>query len=224
MWELFFHPNLVRQKGSQKGVSFARYPLRLLRLQFAFVIGLVCTVQALGRGELSKYFRGPYLRGQVYQGSLYSSGNDNGLLTFDYRAPDGPGRRDLRVLYHYTNELAFHNVADMEKTTAELFASLVDSRAHFGKGVYCTQHEPAVWGSRTRILLNNYSNLSPLRATGDTESQRVEKEWGAGNTGGHRAAFCIPIVVSTELAYNIFEKQACRGMQSVLLAMLLLSV
>ncbi|CAE7599276.1 NPHP3, partial [Symbiodinium necroappetens] len=196
---------------------------------------------ALGRGELSKYFRGPYLRGEVYKGSLYSSFSlDNELLTFDYTASDGlvhvwqhavilcdpgdqesPSQRDLCVLYHYTNELAFRNVANMEQTTAELFASLVDSRAHFGKGVYCTQH---VWGSRTRILLNNYSNLSPLRDTGDTESQRVENEWGAGNTGGHRAAFCIPIVVSAELAYNIFEKQACRGMQSVLLAMLLISV
>ncbi|CAE7553271.1 NPHP3, partial [Symbiodinium necroappetens] len=95
----------------------------------------------------------------------------------------------------------------MEQTTAELFASMVDSRAHFGKGVYCSQHEPAVWGSRTRILLNSYSNLSPFRETTDAESQRVEKEWGAGNAGGHRAAFCIPILVSRELAYNTFEKQ-----------------
>ncbi|CAE7598779.1 NPHP3, partial [Symbiodinium necroappetens] len=116
---------------------------------------------ALGRGELSKYFRGPYLRGQVYEGSLYSSGFLDELLTFDYTASDGlvqvwqhavmlcdpedqqgPGERDLCVLYHYTNELAFRNVANMEQTIAELFASLVDSRAHFGKGVYCTQHEP----------------------------------------------------------------------------------
>ncbi|CAE7746193.1 FKBP65 [Symbiodinium sp. CCMP2456] len=182
--------------------------------------------QALGRGELSKYFRGPYLTGEVYQGSLYSNSSLGDLRTFDYIAPDGlvsvwrhavilcdpqgqerPDQRDLCVLYHFTNELAFRNVADMEQTTAELFASLVDSRAHFGKGVYCTQHEPAVWGSRTRILLNNYSNLSPLRDTADPEAQRVEEEWGRGNAGGHRAAFCIPIIVSRELAYNIFEKQ-----------------
>ena len=175
----------------------------------AFVIGLVCAVQALGRGELSKYFRGPYLRGaslrlkgidtrleapqcalkvsasiaavrsekltvpdshlgQVYKGSLYSSGFLDELRTFDYTAwdgqvrvwqhavilcdpgdQDGPGQRDLCVLYRCTNELAFRNVADMEQTTAELFASLVDSRAHFGKGVYCTQHEPAALGHNT---------------------------------------------------------------------------
>ncbi|CAE7372063.1 NPHP3, partial [Symbiodinium sp. KB8] len=122
-------------------------------------------------------------------------------------AQRGSCQQDLCVLYHYTHELAFRNVANKKQTTAELFASLLDSRAHFGKGVYCTQYEPAVWGSRTRILLNNYSNLSPLRDTTDSESQRVENEWGTGNSGGHRAAFCIPILVSRELAYNIFERQ-----------------
>ena len=95
----------------------------------------------------------------------------------DLQDQEGPGQQDLCVLYHYTQELAFRNVANMEQTTSELFASLVDSRAHFGKGVYCTQHEPAVWGSRIHVLLNNYSNLSPLHDTTDAESQRVEKEW-----------------------------------------------
>ena len=55
----------------------------------------------------------------------------------------GSGQQDLCVLYHYTHELAFRNVANKKQTTAELFASLLDSRAHFGKGVYCTQYEPA---------------------------------------------------------------------------------
>ncbi|CAE7228553.1 klc-2, partial [Symbiodinium microadriaticum] len=175
---------------------------------------------------------------QVYKGSLYSGGGLEELRTFDYTASDGlvqvwqhalilcdpgdqesPSQRNLCVLYHYTNELAFRNVANKEQTTAELFASLVDSRAHFGKGVYCTQHEPAVWGSRIRILLNNYSNLSPLRPgdTTDAESQRVEQEWGTGNSGGHRAAFCIPILVSMEIAYNIFEKQAPDLAQKIVL-------
>ena len=47
------------------------------------------------------------------------------------------------VLYHYTDELAFRNVGNLEQTAAQLFASLVDERAHFGKGLYATQHEPA---------------------------------------------------------------------------------
>ena len=46
------------------------------------------------------------------------------------------------VLYHYTHELPFHNVGNVEQTAAQLFASL-EKRAHFGDGVYATQHEPA---------------------------------------------------------------------------------
>ena len=56
------------------------------------------------------------------------------------------------ILFHYTDELAFHNVGNLEQTAAQLFASLVDERAHFGQGVYATQHEPAdaqlEWGEK----------------------------------------------------------------------------
>ena len=46
------------------------------------------------------------------------------------------------VLYHYTDELAFSNVGNLEQTAVQLFASL-EKRAHFGDGVYATRHEPA---------------------------------------------------------------------------------
>ena len=39
----------------------------------------------------------------------------------------------------------------------------------------------------------------------------MDKEWGSGNPGGHRAAFCIPVLAPTELAYNIFQRQTCHG-------------
>ncbi|CAJ1398462.1 unnamed protein product [Effrenium voratum] len=32
-------------------------------------------------------------------------------------------------------------------------------------------------------------------------------EWGSANENGHRAAFCIPMIVPTAIAYNIFECQ-----------------
>ncbi|CAE7399376.1 klc-2 [Symbiodinium natans] len=91
---------------------------------------------------------------------------------------------------------------------AELFASLEDGRAHFGKGIYASQHEPAVWGTRLRILMNNYSNSNPLSfdAAGP-EPQRVAREWGHENPQGHRAAFCIPLIVPKNTAYFIFERQ-----------------
>ena len=46
------------------------------------------------------------------------------------------------ILYHYTDKLAFLNIGNLEQIAAKLFASL-EKRAHFGDGVYATQHEPA---------------------------------------------------------------------------------
>ena len=50
---------------------------------------------------------------------------------------------DVITLYHYTHDLAFRNVGDLDQMAAQLFASLKDDRAHFGQGVYATKHEPA---------------------------------------------------------------------------------
>ena len=95
----------------------------------------------------------------------------------------------------------------LRQTASELFASLLDERAHFGKGVYTTQHEPAVWQCRLRVLLNNYSNGDPLRVTLDEDSRKRDQEWGARNPQGHRAGFCVPLIVPVEMAYNIFQRQ-----------------
>ncbi|CAE7570368.1 Klc, partial [Symbiodinium sp. CCMP2456] len=143
------------------------------------------------------------------------------LRTFCYASRDGPvhvwqhalnlqdeDSSEVIVLYHYSNELCFQNVANLEQTTAELFASLVEGRAHFGQGVYTTQYEPSVWGSRKRILLNNYSNGDPWRKnTTDEESRKVLRDWGDENTCGNRAACCIPMIVPRDMAFSIFERQ-----------------
>ncbi|CAE7943371.1 Nphp3, partial [Symbiodinium necroappetens] len=95
----------------------------------------------------------------------------------------------------------------MTQSSSQLFASLLDERAHFGKGLYASQHEPAVWNSRTRILLNNYSNGDPLRDPLDAEGAQRVREWGDENRHGHRAAYCIPLIVPRDMAYNIFQRQ-----------------
>lgn len=132
---------------------------------------------------LSAYFRTSYLKGELFSGRHYVLGEDvhYGPHTYRYDGPDGAvhvwrhafnlsnfGERsarpdDLLVLYHYTNELCFMNVSNEQQTASELFASLLDHRAHFGKGVYTTQYEPCVWKHRIRILLNNYSDGDPMR-------------------------------------------------------------
>lgn len=178
--------------------------------------------------DLSRWFSGPYLQGEMLDGAAQYEGDCvDDVPTFRYDAADGPVHvwqhaLDLRskargtpgtevpfmVAYHYSNELCFRNVGNLEQKAAELFASLVLKRAHFGQGVYATQHEPSVWESRLRILLNNYSNGDPWREDlNDEESQRVQREFGDGDPIGHRAAFCIPMLVPMSMAYNIFERQ-----------------
>ncbi|CAJ1408785.1 unnamed protein product [Effrenium voratum] len=173
--------------------------------------------------ELSSYFKEKYLNGELFEGSSYAKSSLSEIATYTFKGADGETQvwqhafdlrafgnegEDLIILYHYTNELGFRNVGDLKQSAAQLFASLADDRAHFGQGVYTTQHEPAVCGMRVRILLNNYSNEDPLRPdTNDAESQRVDREWGSGKADGHRAAFCVPLIVPKSIAYNIFERQ-----------------
>ena len=64
--ELVFPRNPFAKAGHPNGGEFREASFAAFAASFAFVIGLVCSdcsVQVLGRGELSKYFRGPYLRG-----------------------------------------------------------------------------------------------------------------------------------------------------------------
>ena len=77
----------------------------------------------------------------MYMGSLLHRVQRNLLCTLVLQST-GPSE-DVVTLYHYTDELAFRNVGNLEQSAAELFASLTDERAHFGKGLYTTQHEPA---------------------------------------------------------------------------------
>ena len=166
-------------------------------------------VQArLQKTDLSEYVVGRYLDGEVFESDSYEHGHiEQGLPIYRFEGADGPTlvcsspsiyvglaekAENIRVLYHYSSELAFLNVGNSQLSAAEIFASLADDCAHFGKGVCATRHEPAVWASRVRILLNNYSTASAKR---HEESRRVETEWGDGNTTGHRAQLCVPLIV-----------------------------
>ncbi|CAJ1408786.1 unnamed protein product [Effrenium voratum] len=112
--------------------------------------------------ELSEYFKEKYLKGELFEGIKYTKNSISRIRTymfkgrdgdtqvwrhaFDLRAFGGHEGEDLIILYHYTNELGFRNVGDLKQSAAQLFASLADDRAHFGQGVYTTQHEPAERG------------------------------------------------------------------------------
>ncbi|CAE7461869.1 Klc4, partial [Symbiodinium necroappetens] len=162
---------------------------------------------ALGTADLSGFFRKTYVDGGLYDGLCYKEDIVEGSQpTYRYDAPDGPvhvwrhaldlcgshEEEDVIVLYHYTNLLGFMNVSNVQQTTS---------------GLYATQHEPSVWQHRLRTLLNNYSNGDPWRVDlEDDECKLRNQEWGDGSALGHRAAFCVPLRVPKELAYNIFQR------------------
>eukprot|EP00438_Fugacium_kawagutii_P017243 Skav227381 [mRNA] locus=scaffold1390:114069:121524:- [translate_table: standard] len=173
----------------------------------------------LWRAELSEYFADGYLRKPKGRGFFYEDSSLDEKLTFLCKTVDGevqvwqsafdlrrfgrPGE-EIVVLFHYTDQLAFLNVANLEQVEAELFASLVEKRALFGQGLYATKHEPSVFGSRLRIFFNNYTNEDP---------QCANPEALKGNEGMaekmrdlfDRTAFCIPLIVPKSIAYNVHE-------------------
>ncbi|CAK9021343.1 Nephrocystin-3 [Durusdinium trenchii] len=139
--------------------------------------------------------------------------------TYKFEAPDGnvvvwrcaidlrksTHDMDFKVLYHFTDEMGFVNIVGCEKSINQIFASFKD-RAHFGDGVYATQHEPAVWNSRGRCLLNNYDRGDPTRPNIDDDTfKNRDKEWGTGNKNGHRVAFCVPLLVPKGSYFNVQE-------------------
>ena len=45
------------------------------------------------------------------------------------------------------------------------------------------------------------------------EARKRDAQWGTGRKFGHRAAFCIPLIVPHSIAYNIFERHTCHSCQ-----------
>mmetsp|Transcript_30896 Transcript_30896/g.54322 ORF Transcript_30896/g.54322 Transcript_30896/m.54322 type:complete len:127 (-) Transcript_30896:9-389(-) len=99
------------------------------------------------KGELNHYFEGSYLCGESFHSAQYKYRSYLETSMFEYTASDGKIRvwahaLDLRcfapkdhattVLFHYTSEMAFMNLTSQALDTVELFASLVEERAHFG--------------------------------------------------------------------------------------------
>eukprot|EP00929_Paragymnodinium_shiwhaense_P008749 TRINITY_DN11270_c0_g1_i8.p1 TRINITY_DN11270_c0_g1~~TRINITY_DN11270_c0_g1_i8.p1 ORF type:complete len:307 (+),score=34.54 TRINITY_DN11270_c0_g1_i8:270-1190(+) len=154
----------------------------------------------LAAADLSAYFAGPYLDGELLRSEHYCY-DIFAEHAFDLRSRASNTKKgDAIVLYHFTDELGFKNVANLQQETSNIFASLLESRAHFGQGVYATQHEPAVWRTRKQVLLNNYANGDPFNPENE-DACRVSKEWS------HRASFCLPLIVPVALAYMIHVKQ-----------------
>eukprot|EP00435_Cladocopium_sp_Y103_P009165 s5322_g2.t1 len=116
------------------------------------------------------------------------------------------GRPGAKAFFHYTAELPFRNITALEKEAAEVWASLrtegESANAWWGRGVYTVPKTPDQWPDQMALLDNNFRNmmkrdvalhgcLRPLT------TQSIPGEYPP------RAAFCIPLLIDPENAYNI---------------------
>ena len=54
--------------------------------------------------------------------------------------------------------------------------------------------------------------VEAFRGPTPEEAQKRDAQWGNGRgESGHRAAFCIPLIVPRSIAYNIFERHTFHG-------------
>ena len=147
---------------------------------------------AAEHAELSRWFGGSYLQGELLEGETYQGDALDEIPTFCFHALDGPVQvwqhaldlrshlQDFLVLYHYSNELCFRNVGDMEQAASELFAR---------ESMPCSTS--LRYGDPGRKCCYNYSNGNPLRADlDDDESQREQpgQVVDAGQRGSRRVA------------------------------------
>lgn len=87
---------------------------------------------------------------------------------------------------------------------SEVFASLIDQRAHFGKGLYASRFEPNSYISKLRVLLNNYGGHETDPWSDEPQPpgvvEHVQQVWS------DRADFCLPVLVPSGMLFNIHEQ------------------
>eukprot|EP00928_Gymnodinium_smaydae_P074434 TRINITY_DN5748_c0_g1_i1.p1 TRINITY_DN5748_c0_g1~~TRINITY_DN5748_c0_g1_i1.p1 ORF type:complete len:758 (+),score=81.91 TRINITY_DN5748_c0_g1_i1:62-2335(+) len=100
-----------------------------------------------------------------------------------------------KLLFHYTNGESFYQITDMRKPAIEIFASLrnayrpveLQQNTRFGEGVYASQYDPQEWGSKERILLNNFCSITAHQGKAD---------------------YCIPLLVPVDWAWTCDKHEA----------------
>ncbi|CAJ1338181.1 unnamed protein product, partial [Effrenium voratum] len=101
---------------------------------------------------------------------------------------------DARVVFHYTDELAFRRIVGGK--AAEVWASLVPSSGSgAARGVYTVPKPPDEWQDRQELLENNY------RQTMRRHREDLEKgEDYVAKAYPLKVAHCVPILVSATKA------------------------
>ena len=108
--------------------------------------------------------------------------------------------REIQVVYHYTNALAFKNITNEAKENIEIWASLEiegpKANAWYGRGLYTVPYSPDGWKDIHQLCDNNFRNMMKrdLQNHGEDYVQHVYPP---------RCAYCIPVLVQNEDAFDV---------------------
>jgi len=102
----------------------------------------------------------------------------------------GGASRPRRVVFHYTDELAFRRIVESE-VAAEIWASLVQSGG--AQGIYTVPKPPDEWQDKEELLENNYRQMMKRdREDPEKGGDYVSKVYPL------KVAYCIPILLSAK--------------------------
>eukprot|EP00435_Cladocopium_sp_Y103_P045299 s2097_g13.t1 len=159
-------------------------------------------------GDLKCYFETLYREGGKFQSEEHEDSEDfdhswkhlrAGIIVWkdaiDLSA--GPG---AKAFFHYTGELPFRNITAFEKQAAEVWASLKtegeSANAWWRRGMHSVPKSPDRWADQMELLDNNFRNMIE-RDVALRGEEYVRSEYPP------RAAFCIPLLIDPENAYDI---------------------
>eukprot|EP00435_Cladocopium_sp_Y103_P036803 s1780_g9.t1 len=167
-------------------------------------------VSAMETDSLREYFETLYREGGVFKSSEYKEDDDftqawkhirTGIFVWK-DAIDLSTKPNPKCFFHYTGELPYRNITAIQKEAAEIWASLKTegpgANAWWGRGVYSVPKPPNEWKNRQELLDNNFRNMMKRDLADPNKGEAfVNKEYPP------RAAFCIPLLIDAEHAYDV---------------------
>lgn len=183
---------------------------------------------------LTAFFERAYFEGHVYEGARYRIVADQYLheSVLEHGATGirvWPGALDLRphheqcverdfvVLYWYTDATGVARLThDRADHTAVMCTGARGPSGHFGPGIYATSQEPNSFPSKEAVLFNNHWPRAGecdvpasqcLEAGPQHAGNRAVCEWLVADEQRRALAdYCVPLIVSEAMAFNIWER------------------
>jgi len=167
---------------------------------------------------ITNYFSGPYQEGELYEGLAYTRtyDADSGAEVLVHYATGVKvwadaldfcqyGHGKPQVLWRYMDRDKFIRVAHQQQQPHDAYQMLLDTGKLFGEGLYTCQYEPAKFGRKQRVILNNFGGgaTDPWsenpRPPGVLD--QLLKLWG------DHADYCVPVLAPEDIAFCIRKRQ-----------------